>query len=61
MENTTIEIYDLMGQLVNSINANATEGFNSRELDLTSMSNGVYFLKVNQNNNTLTSKFVVRH
>lgn len=61
MENTSIEIYDMMGQLVNTLNVNATEGFNSRELDLTSMSNGVYFLKVTQNNNTLTSKFVVKH
>jgi hypothetical protein len=61
MENTSIEIYDMMGQLVNSMNVNANEGFNSRELDLTSMSNGVYFLKVTQNNNTLTKKFVVKH
>ncbi|MFN5346289.1 MAG: T9SS type A sorting domain-containing protein [Bacteroidota bacterium] len=61
MENTSIEIYDMMGQLVNSMNVNANEGFNSRELDLTSMSNGVYFLKVTQNNNTLTNKFVVKH
>jgi len=61
METTSIEIYDMMGQLVNTINANANQGFNSRELDLTSMSNGVYFLKVTQNNNTLTKKFVVRH
>ncbi|MEN9331953.1 MAG: hypothetical protein RLZZ94_1043 [Bacteroidota bacterium] len=61
METTSIEIYDMMGQLVNTINANANQGFNSRELDLTSMSNGVYFLKVTQNNNTLTKKFVVKH
>jgi hypothetical protein len=61
MENTSIEIYDMMGQLVNTINVNANQGFNSRELDLTSMSNGVYFLKVTQNNNTLTKKFVVKH
>jgi len=61
METTSIEIYDMMGQLVNTINANANQGFNSRELDLTSMSNGVYFLKLTQNNNTLTKKFVVRH
>ena len=61
METTSIEIYDMMGQLVNTINSNANQGFNSRELDLTSMSNGVYFLKVTQNNNTLTKKFVVRH
>jgi len=61
METTSIEIYDMMGQLVNTISANANQGFNSRELDLTSMSNGVYFLKVTQNNNTLTKKFVVRH
>jgi len=61
MENTSIEIYDMMGQLVNTMNVNANQGFNSRELDLTSMSNGVYFLKVTQNNNTLTKKFVVKH
>lgn len=61
MENTSIEIYDMMGQLVNTINVNANQGFNSRELDLTSMSNGVYFLKVTQNNSTLTKKFVVKH
>jgi hypothetical protein len=61
MENTSIEVYDMMGQVVNSINVSGNQGLNSRELDLTSMSNGVYFLKVTQNNNTLTKKFVVKH
>ena len=60
-ENAFIEIYDMMGQLVNTINVNGNQGLNSRELDLTAMSNGVYFLKVTQNNNTLTKKFVVKH
>ena len=61
MENTSIEVYDMMGQLINNMSVNAIQGFNSRELDLTSMSNGVYFLKVTQNNSTLTKKFVVKH
>ena len=61
MDNTSIEVYNMMGQVVNSINVSGNQGLNSRELDLTSMSNGVYFLKVTQNNNTLTKKFVVKH
>ena len=46
-ENTTIEIYDMVGQKVYQINKSANQQINNISIDISHLSNGMYFLRVN--------------
>lgn len=56
----TIELVNSLGQAVFNDNLRAFEGTYRKEMDLTSMSNGVYYLKIKRNGETSTHKVVYR-
>ncbi|MBK7140009.1 MAG: T9SS type A sorting domain-containing protein [Bacteroidetes bacterium] len=43
-KNTTVNIFDIYGKLVNSTDFTLNEGQNTLELNLDNLSNGIYFL-----------------
>ncbi len=58
--NVTVEIFDLVGQLVKTIaNKNFASGENSLYLDLAGMKTGVYFVNMNSNGSTVTKKLTI--
>lgn len=59
-ENVTIEIYDCVGANVSLVsNENQDAGKHQKELDLSSLSAGIYFIKLNSDNKNDLLKFVV--
>ncbi|WP_040279455.1 T9SS type A sorting domain-containing protein [Psychroserpens damuponensis] len=50
-------IYDVRGRLVVTKNLNTTYTLNS--IDVSQLQNGVYFIKINVENNTITKKFII--
>jgi hypothetical protein len=60
-QNSTIEIYDMIGKVVSTQVINSQEGFNAQDLDITGLNNGVYFLKMTQSEKSTVKKFVVKH
>lgn len=52
-----IEVYNTLGKIVQKNNY-SNQNISSQELDLTSLSNGVYFIKINANNEIITRKIV---
>lgn len=60
-ENSTVEIYDMIGKVVASKVISSQEGFNAQDLDITGLNNGVYFLKMTQSEKSTVKKFVVKH
>ncbi|MBL7957720.1 MAG: T9SS type A sorting domain-containing protein [Flavobacteriales bacterium] len=56
----TVELVNSLGQAVYNDTQRAFEGTYRREMDLTSMSNGVYYLKVKRNGEESTHKVVYR-
>ncbi|HRD51741.1 MAG TPA: T9SS type A sorting domain-containing protein, partial [Flavobacteriales bacterium] len=56
----TIEVVNALGQTVFNDMLRNFEGTYRKEMDLTSMSNGVYYLKVKRNGETSTHKIVFR-
>ena len=55
--NATIEIVDLKGNSIKKTNTNTMQ----TDISTTSISNGVYLLKITTNGNTFTKKIVVQH
>lgn len=59
-ENTThlkvVEIYDMLGKKVLEITLNN----NSKEINLTQLTSGVYIIKVKENNRSETRKLVIK-
>ena len=60
-DNTTVSvgIYNLVGALVKTINANATVGANTINLDLTNLTSGIYLATVKVGNATSTKKIII--
>ena len=56
----TVEIMNSLGQSVFNETLRAFEGSYRKEIDLTTMSNGAYYLKVKRNGETSTHKVVYR-
>ena len=56
----TIEVVNSLGQVVFNDMLRNFEGTYRKEMDLTSMSNGVYYLKIKRNGETSTHKIVYR-
>lgn len=59
--NINLEIIDLMGKVVYSGLINGFEGFNKTEISTADMSNGIYLLKITQEQSSAVQKFVVKH
>jgi len=57
----TFEIFDMIGKSIENKVFNAEEGFNNAEFDLSSFNNGIYFVKMIQNDETTVKKFIVKH
>lgn len=58
--NGTISVYDLTGKNVMNVNAFMSRGENKTQLDLSSLTNGVYFVQCKFNGSNLTTKIVKR-
>jgi hypothetical protein len=56
----TVEIMNSLGQSVFNETLREFEGTYRKEMDLTSMSNGVYYLKIKRGGETSTHKIVYR-
>lgn len=57
-ENTQIEVYNYAGQLINSINLGLAKDF-KYELNLSSQSAGIYFIKVQRESESFTRKIIL--
>lgn len=57
-ENTRIRIFDVVGQQVLSTQMGTDQGFNLFSVDVSSLSNGTYFVELANTNSTLTRKFI---
>jgi hypothetical protein len=57
---STIEIYNLSGSLVQSEKLFLTSGDTKKQIDISNLTNGIYILKVSGNNQFKTIK-VIKH
>jgi hypothetical protein len=57
---TSVEIYDLQGRVVYSDNIENSQSSNRIVVDVSSLSNGTYVIRLASNNKSLASKLVVR-
>lgn len=55
------EVIDLLGKTVMNTTINAGEGFNRAEMNISSVMNGIYFLRLQQNGEYVVRKFIVKH
>ncbi|MBL7924049.1 MAG: T9SS type A sorting domain-containing protein [Bacteroidia bacterium] len=55
------EIIDILGKTISSHSINAAEGFNRAELNVSGLNNGIYFLRLQQGEDTAVRKFIVKH
>lgn len=62
-ENTVVEasILDLMGKVIEMKAIESNEGFNSTEMNTSSLQSGIYLLRFIQDGETQIRKFVVKH
>jgi hypothetical protein len=52
----TIDVYDIVGKQVKTISLNARQGINHHEIDLSSLAQGLYIIKLTQDNQTNFTK-----
>lgn len=57
--NVSVKIYNLVGQQVYAAEAESSNGAVIKEVQLDNVANGVYFIKVNANQQTVTKKIVI--
>ncbi|MBK7888191.1 MAG: T9SS type A sorting domain-containing protein [Bacteroidetes bacterium] len=57
----TADLMDMMGRSIYSTRINATEGFNSTEMNTTDFKDGIYFLRLNMGDQTEVRKFIIKH
>jgi len=57
-EMVKVEIYTISGQLVRSLNHETSEGSNSQRIDVSTLNNGNYLLRIEQGNSQVTSRFI---
>ena len=58
-ENVGVELNDIEGQKLKTINARAIEGRNAQLIDVTGLASGIYFLKLNTEEGTCLKKLVI--
>jgi len=56
----SINVYNIMGQMVMSQNTNISTGMNTRSINTSELSSGIYFMTVKANGFENTMKFIVR-
>lgn len=64
MENEShvqLEVIDMFGKQVYSSSFSGTEGFNKTEFSTSALSNGIYFVRITQNELSVVQKFMVKH
>ena len=54
-----VNLFDMKGALVKSINTQLVAGMNSVNLSLTDLPKGMYFVQINSNESTLTKKLII--
>jgi hypothetical protein len=54
-----VNLFDMKGALIKSINTKLVTGINNIELSLTDLPKGMYFVQINNNETTLTKKLIV--
>lgn len=57
-EMVKIEIYTINGQLVRSLTIETSEGSNSERIDVSTLNNGNYLLRIEQGNSRVISRFI---
>lgn len=57
----TFEVYNLVGELVDSKSINGNKGMNRLQFDGSELSNGAYIYKMTNNGNTITKRMVINH
>lgn len=55
------DVIDMLGRSVKSLVLQTTEGFNQTHVSLESLQNGIYFIRMQQNDQVVVKKFVVKH
>lgn len=58
-ETYNLFLSDLNGRILNSINGTSIEGVNTLQIPIEQLSKGVYFIKLQQQDNILTQKIIV--
>ena len=53
-----IEVYDITGKLIMKKDSLEVSGINQTNIDLSNTSNGVYFVKISTENNTITKRII---
>ena len=56
----SINVYNIMGQMVMSQNTNITTGLNTRSISTSELSSGIYFMTIKANGFEDTMKFIVK-
>lgn len=54
-----VNLFDIKGALVKSINTQLVAGINTLDLSLTDLPKGMYFVQINSNESTLTKKLII--
>ncbi|MCF8429912.1 MAG: T9SS type A sorting domain-containing protein, partial [Bacteroidia bacterium] len=54
-----VNLFDMKGALIKSINTKLVAGINNVDLSLTDLPKGMYFVQINSNESTLTKKLIV--
>lgn len=54
-----INLFDMKGALIKSVNTKLVTGINAVELSLTDLPKGMYFVQINSNESTLTKKLII--
>jgi hypothetical protein len=60
-ENLTIEIFNVLGSKVKSVENVSGIGINKIKINTEGLNNGTYFLKINNGNNSDKVKFIISH
>lgn len=55
----SIEVRNVLGELITSENVLASQGKNNYQIDASTMSNGLYFVRLKNGNEVLTKKFLI--
>ena len=59
-QNVTVDVYDAMGKKVSTIDSGLlTEGPQTLELDASELTKGVYFIRMNVNNELISNKIII--
>mgnify|MGYP000382148251 CR=1 FL=1 len=54
-----VNLFDMKGALIKSINTKLVAGINTVDLSLTDLPKGMYFIQINSNESTLTKKLII--